>query len=170
MSYESLDAVAAAGEKETLSAFLDDQRELLLGKMEGASDEDLRKRLVPSLTTMLGVVKHLAYVERWWFQDRFLGRDVEYPWTDDDPDADFKVGPRETTEEILDLYRAECENSRAIVAETDLDRLASHKFKSGAGPPSLRWIVAHMIEETARHIGQVDILREQLDGATGYRW
>ena len=165
MSHESLDAVAAGKEKETLAAFLNHQRELVVNKIAGASDEDARKRLVPSLTTLLGIVNHLAYVERWWFQDRFLGEACEYPWTDEDPDAEFK--PEESIQEVVDLYQTECAKNNQIIADADLDQLSPYKFRSGAGPPSLRWIILHMIEETARHAGHMDILREQLDGATG---
>ena len=139
-------------------------------KLEGVSDEDLRKAMVPSGTSLLGMMKHLAYVERWWFQQIFAGRDdCEYPWTDDDPDADFRIEPDETTQQIFDLYNAECEVNRHIVAPARLDEMAKGKKKPNDPRPgfSLRWILVHMIEETARHNGHADILREQIDGATG---
>lgn len=152
--------------KALLEAFLDQQREFLIKKVSEASEADQRKRLVPSETTLLGLVKHLAYVERWWFQDRFAGQSASYPWTDEDMDADFRVEEGETTEAILDLYRAECEKSRAITASASLDDRSQHGTKS-RGPQSLLWILLHMIEETARHNGHADILREQMDGTTG---
>ena len=136
----------------------------MLNKVEGVSDEDLRRPMVPSGTTLLGLVKHLAYVERWWFQDVFGGETVEYPWTDDDPDADFRIEPNESTQEIVDLYVEECRKNRDIVAAASLDDMAARPDRSKY---SLRWIVAHMIEETARHNGHADILRELIDGVTG---
>ena len=137
----------------------------MLWKCQGLSDHDLRRRpSPPSSLTMLGLVKHLAYVERWWFQDVFAGRECSYPWTDEDPDADFRIEPNETTQEILDLYKAEGETSNQIVAGASLDDMAKRPERSHY---SLRRILVHMVEETARHTGHADILREQIDGATG---
>lgn len=155
---------ATTDDKELLASFIDTQREAMLALAGGLSDEALRKRLVPSDTTILGMIKHLAYVERWWFQDVFEGRECSYPWTDDDPDADFRVESDETTAQILDLYRAECETSRSIFEEHDLGDVSVSSERPSC---SLKWVVLHMIEETARHAGQADILREQLDGKTG---
>ncbi|MDQ3645394.1 MAG: DinB family protein [Actinomycetota bacterium] len=164
---ERIDPPAAAGESETLHAFLDYHRATLLSKIEGVSDEDLRWSPVPSGTTLLGLVKHLAYVERWWFQDRFAGREAgTYPWTDGDWDADFRIEPDETTAEIVDLYLREVAQSRAITDGVDLEERAQRARKT-AEPATLRWIVAHMIEEMARHNGHADILRELIDGVTG---
>lgn len=151
-------------ERELLAAFLDYNRETLLWKISGLDDEALRRRLVPSQTTLLGLVKHLAAVERSWFQRTFAGRDVPTPWTDADPDADFRIEPDETTAQILALYQAEIAISRQIAAAApSLDAVAQRPDR----PVSLRWIMVHMIEETARHVGHADILREQIDGATG---
>ena len=150
-------------EAETLAGFLDFHRATLLWKLEGLDDEQLRRPMVPSGTSLLGMVKHLAYVERWWFQQVWAGREVTYPWTDEDPDADWRVEPSETTEDILALYRGECARSREIAAAASLDGVAHHP----RGERSRRWILVHMIEETARHNGHADILREQLDGVTG---
>lgn len=151
-----------AGERETYFASMDQQRAAMLAICEGCSDEDLRRRFVSSESTILGIVKHLAYVERWWFQDRFAGRECEYPWTDDDPDAEFRIAPDETTEEILDLYRSECDESRRIALAHDLEDRASRRPEL-----TLRWVLDHMITETARHAGQADILRELADGTAG---
>lgn len=151
-----------AGERETYLASLDQQRAAMLAICEGCSDEDLRRRFVASESTILGIVKHLAYVERWWFQDRFAGRDCDYPWADDDPDADFRVEANESTEHILELYRSECAESRRIASAYDLEDRAAHRPEL-----TLRWVLDHMITETARHAGQADILRELADGAAG---
>ena len=145
-------------------AFLDHHRATLLWKIDGVSDEDLRRPMVPSGTSLLGMVKHLAYVERGWFQRTFLAQDVSFPWTKEDPDADFRIEPDETTQDVIDLYNQECEISRQIVGAASLDDMARHSKRSDY---SLRWILVHMIEETARHNGHADILREMIDGTTG---
>ena len=158
---------STGGEREMLAGFLDFQRATLLWKLEGLDDEQLRRAMVPSGTSLLGLVKHLAYVERSWFQEVWDGQEVSYSWTKQDPDADWRIEPDETTEDVLALYNGECDRSRAIVAAaSSLDELAEHPRQRG-WKMSRRWILIHMIEETARHVGHADILREQLDGATG---
>ncbi len=156
------DVPFAADERQTLLSLLDLQRAAVVAICAGCSDDDLRARLVVSPTSILGIVKHLAYAERWWFQDNFAGREVGYPWTDTDPDAEFRIGPGESTQAVLDFYGTECRISRAIVAAAGLDDRAVRRPEL-----SLRWIAGRMIWETARHAGQADILREQLDGVTG---
>lgn len=151
-------------EKKVLSATLDAQRNAMRALCYGLSDDQLRQRLLPSVTTILGMVKHLAYVERWWFQDVFEGRPCEYPYKEGDWDADFRIESGESTTEILDLYRTECNVARQIVASHALtDVSVNHTQRP---PCTLRWTILHMIEETARHAGHADILREQLDGKT----
>jgi uncharacterized damage-inducible protein DinB len=157
------DPPLAADEKTMLEAFLDYHRATLLMKVSGVSDDDLRRKPTVSSMTLLGLVKHIAYVERWWFQAVFAGQEVEFPWSDDDPDGDWRVEPDDTTEGIIELYKAEVQKSREIVAAASLDEMAK-QFRLGR---SLRWIVLHMIEETARHNGHADILREAIDGVTG---
>jgi uncharacterized damage-inducible protein DinB len=152
-------------EKLVLATFRRQGHNAILALCDGLSDEQLRQRLVPSLTTILGMVKHLAYVERWWFQDVFAGRHCEYPWSDTDMDADFRIEPAESTAEILELYRNECAESAAITERHELDDISVNHTQRP--PCTLRWTILHMIEETARHAGQADILRELLDGRTG---
>jgi hypothetical protein len=126
--------------------------------------------MVPSGVTLLGIVKHLAFVERAWFQRRFADRDVPAtPRTPDDPDPDFRIESSETTQEIIDLYKRECDISREIVANASLDDVAPETQPDSGGRTgfSLRWILTHMIEETARHNGHADIFREMIDGSTG---
>lgn len=156
------DVPFAVDERRTLLALLDLQRASVTAICTGCSDDDLRARLVLSDTSILGIVKHLAYAERWWFQDNFAGRAASYPWTDADPNAEFRISADESTRQVLDFYAEQCQQSRDIVAAADLDDRAARR-----GELSLRWIVGRMIWETARHAGQADILREQLDGATG---
>jgi uncharacterized damage-inducible protein DinB len=156
----------AGTETETLGGFLDFQRATLLWKLEGLDDEQLRRAMVPSGTSLLGMVKHLAYVERSWFQRVWAGQEITVIWTEEDPDADWRIEPDETTKYVLALYEGECARSREIVAAaSSLDETVVHpRWKVEL---SRRWILTHMIEETARHVGHADILREQLDGATG---
>lgn len=118
---------------------------------------------MPSPTTLLGLVKHLANVERTWFGRVFAGQDLPDPWTEEDPDVDFRIEPGETVENIFAFYREECDGSRRIVEAVSLDDVARHLGRDH----TLRWILIHMIEETARHVGHADILRELTDGVVG---
>ena len=159
-----------AGEREALEGFLDYYRDTILWKVSGMSDDDLRRVIVPSGWSPLGMVKHLAYVEQSWFRTRFAGeKDLPVPWTKQDLDADFRVEPRERTEEILDLYREQCDRSRKIAIGASLDDLAADwpADRLPEDRPNLRWIYVHMIEETARHAGHLDVARELIDGTTG---
>jgi hypothetical protein len=156
-----------ASEKEALEATLDFHRATIKWKLEGLTLEQATRPMTPSDTKLLGILKHLAYVERWWFQENFLGRECEYPWSESgDMEADFKIFPGETIESIVALYDDECAKSREIVAAASLDDVAVKARRTG-GHPTLRWIMLHMIEEVARHNGHADILRELLDGKTG---
>ena len=155
-----------ASQHETLVALLDYARDAVVRKLAGLSDEELRRALVPSGVTLLGMVKHLAYVERWWFRAVFAGEDVDFPWTDDDPDADWRVEPGETTADILALYAAEVDQSRAIVTASSLEDHA--REPSWPGPHvTLGWLLPYMIQEVSRHNGHANILRELIDGRTG---
>jgi hypothetical protein len=160
--------VSAAGERVILETFLDLYREVIRNKVSGLSDEGAVRRLVPSATTPGGIVKHLRWVELNWFQRVLAGRpESDFPpppWSDEDPDGDFRLEPGETLAQVLADYDAECERSRATAARYSLDDTGTHRRM---GATSLRWIYIHMIEETARHAGHADILREQLDGSTG---
>jgi uncharacterized damage-inducible protein DinB len=155
---------AAGSEREILEAFLDHQRDTLLWKVSGLTEEQLRKVWTPSGMSLLGLVKHLAYVERNWFQNRFLTRDLPVAWSESDPDGDFRIEPEETAASIIAFFRAEVAESKRIVAEAEsLDAIAQHPRR----PHSLRRILVHMIEETARHNGHADLMREATDGQTG---
>jgi hypothetical protein len=156
-----IDPPFIGSERELLTAFLDYHRQTVLLKVEGVSDTDLRRMMTSSGLSLLGLIKHLAYVERWWFQGVFAGEDVSFPWTDENPDADFHIESDETTQDIFTLYQTEVKRSREIVSGSSLDDIARR------GEPSLRWILIHMIEETARHNGHADLMRETIDGQTG---
>jgi uncharacterized damage-inducible protein DinB len=138
---------------------------VIVRKVAGLSLEDATRRVVPSDSTLLGIVKHLGFVERGWFQSGIGGQTFEVPWSDEDPDADFRIEPGETVEGIVAWYEEQCERARDIVADTTLDQLEVRV--RDAPKRSLRWILVHMVEETARHAGHMDIIREQIDGGTG---
>jgi uncharacterized damage-inducible protein DinB len=160
--------VATADERALFEAFLDNYRAIARAKLLGASESDARKRLVPSATTLGGMIKHLRWVELNWFQRVLAGIPAEdlppVPWTEDDPDADFRLEPEETVASLIAAYDAQCELSREVARARELSDTGIHR---ALGTVSLRWIYLHLIEETARHAGQMDILREQLDGTTG---
>ena len=161
-----------ADERATLSAFLDYHRATLLAKIEGLGREHLAVAAVPtSALTLAGLVKHLAVVEDSWFQEEFLGLELE-PWASapwhDDPDWDFHSAVDDEPADLVALYRAAIERSRAVVAAaSSLDALSVRESRREGTPFSLRWILLHMIEETARHNGHADLLREAIDGSTG---
>lgn len=157
----------AGSELEMLNSFLDYHRDTLLWKASGLDEEALkRKAIATSGLSLLGLVKHLAYVERTWFQHRFKGEDIFDPWTPEDPDSDFRIEPDETAESIIQFYREAVEKSRRIVETANLNDLAVKPRRNG-DRVTLRWILFHMIEETARHNGHADMLREAIDGVTG---
>lgn len=153
----------AGDERALLAEFLDFQRAVALRKVADLSDEDLRRLMTPTGVSLLGIVKHLAHDERWWFRMVFAGEDLEPIWTEEDPDPDWRIEPGEATEQIVDVYRDEIARSREIVAGSGLDDVA----RGQGGDHTLRWILLHMIEEVARHLGHADIIREALDGSTG---
>jgi uncharacterized damage-inducible protein DinB len=151
-------------EKATLSTFLDWYRDVVVRKVEDLDLEAATRRLVPSNTNLLGIVKHLGYVERGWFQRRFLGSDAFRAPAGERADFEFLVTNGETVDSVIAWYQGECAQSRRIVAEHELD---DESKQPGYASTTLRWILVHMIEETARHAGQADIMREQIDGARG---
>jgi uncharacterized damage-inducible protein DinB len=152
-------------EKALLCAQLDEKRAILLRKVGGLDESQLRSTPTASSISLLGLLKHSAYVERYWFRHVFAGERPGFPWTDDDPDADWRPEAGETPQEIRDLYLDEVARSRAITDAAALDDEASTGFEDH--PASLRGILLHMIQETSRHLGHADVIRETIDGATG---
>jgi len=146
-------------EREQLEAFLDDNRSELAGALTGLTEEQARSRLVPSLTTPLGLVKHAAFVERVWFQVSLLGRSRRELGVPEDIDDSFRLAASDSVASVIEDFRAACAESRAAAAGYGLDDLVLHNRR---GPLTLRWVYAHMIEELARHAGHADILREQI--------
>jgi uncharacterized damage-inducible protein DinB len=163
---------ATGDELTLLRQFLDYHRATLVMKVSGLDRQQLGTRLGPSTLTLAGLLKHMALVEDSWFGVVLLGRDEREPWAsvdwDDDPDWEFRTAVDDEPDELLALYTGACERSRAAVAEVgDLNRLSAKPSRSRGEPFNLRWIMLHMIEETARHNGHADLLRENIDGAAG---
>jgi uncharacterized damage-inducible protein DinB len=152
------------GEKESLHVSLDRHRDAVLWKLEGLHDADLRRAMTRSGTNLLGLVKHLAAVEYGWFCETF-GRETEpLPFDDDDPEADMRARPDETTGDVLAFYARARAASDRVIDELEIDATGTAWFGEAV---SLRWVLIHMVEETARHAGHVDIVRELIDGMTG---
>jgi uncharacterized damage-inducible protein DinB len=151
-------------EKESLKVSLDRHRDAILWKLEGLSDDDLRRQLVPSGTSLLGLVKHLGAVEYGWFCTTF-GRTTEpLPFDEDDPEADLRIRPEETTEGVLAFYGRARAAADQVIGELDVEDTGTAWFGDTV---TMRWVLIHMVEETARHAGHVDILRELIDGMAG---
>ncbi len=143
---------------------LDFLRATVVTKVAGLTDEQAFAAPVePSSLTAAGLVKHLTGTERFWFSIDFAAADVPWPWPDDDPHGAFTLDDGDTLRQLVDGYLAECQRSRDVVEGADLDDLAK-------GPEmgfNLRFALVHMIEETGRHCGHLDLVRERIDGTTG---
>lgn len=165
---ERTDPRTDAGERETLTAFLDYHRETLLMKCADLTDEQLRTPAVaPSTLTLMGLVRHIADVERWWFRTVLAGEEIEpLYYSEKDPDGDFRTTASTTWDATLADWRAEVAAAREVTAARGLDDLGVRPSRSGE-PFNLRWVLTHMIEEYARHNGHADLLREAIDGVTG---
>jgi uncharacterized damage-inducible protein DinB len=153
-----------ASEKDMLCGWMDFHRATLLRKLEGLDEQDVRRPLVASGTSLLGIVNHLAFAEDYWFGQVFAGEPEELPRTEPGQELD------EPSLDIIALYELTCARSRVIVQNAELGDHARGSVPNRRGPASgftLRWILTHMIEETARHNGHADILREQIDGTVG---
>lgn len=156
-------------ERTILTIFLDYTRATVHAKCAGLSEEDARQAPLPGspLMTISGLVSHLRWVEYGWFDVNFLGQERRGPWTDDDPDREFRIATSIPLPELLSDYEDVCAQHRKLVATTDLDALSKGELSWRDEPVTLRWVVFHLIEETARHNGHIDILREMADGVTG---
>jgi uncharacterized damage-inducible protein DinB len=164
----------AADEAATLLGFLEYQRATFAWKCSGLGAASLQARVGASSMTLGGMMKHLALVEEGWFLRTLHGRDLGPPWNavdwDADPDWEWRTAAEDTPEQIQALWQDAVARARSAVdealADGGMSRLAQRPWPDGRSP-SLRWIVCHMIEEYARHNGHADLLREQIDGATG---
>jgi hypothetical protein len=157
-----------ADEREALAGFLDWQRNALIRKARGVSDADARSAPTASSLSLLGLLKHSTVWEARWFQGVVAGRPLDDGWPDAEHDvqdgSDFLVGEDDTVDGWVARYEQACETSRQIVAATDLDAPCA---RTDVVDCNVRYVVIHMIEETARHAGHADIIRETLDGTRG---
>ena len=152
-------------ERESLLEFLQQQRDLVAWKVQGGDEAALRAVSTASGLTAQGVVRHLTNCERSWFRWVFADQpDLTFDYTDEDEDGDFRVPDDVSMAQLVADYAAEQKRcDEVILAAETLDQKAVHRDRT------LRWILLHLIEETARHLGQLDVLREQADGVTGER-
>ena len=153
------EATLTGTEREQLEAFLHDNRLEIVGLLDGVTDEQARRRLVPSLTTLLALVKHATFVEKVWFHVSLAGRSRAELGLPEDAEDSWVLSDEDTVESVLSDYRRAWAEADEIAAAYSLDDLATHNRR---GPLTLRWICAHMIEELARHAGHGDILKEQI--------
>src|ERR1700691_3324419 len=155
-------------ERTVLTTFLDYARDTVHAKCEGLPDADARRAPLPGspLMTISGLVSHLRWVESSWIEAKLLGGAINAPWTDDDPDREFRIAAEVPLTQLLAEYRAACARHRDLVASLSLDAPSQGDLWQ-AEPVTLRWVLLHLTEETARHNGHLDILRELADGARG---
>jgi uncharacterized damage-inducible protein DinB len=167
MTVERTEPAYELGETEMLTGWLDYERATLATKCEGLSDAQLRERSVrPSTLSLLGLVRHMAEVERNWFRRVLAQEDAppHYYSDPDDPDGDFDNVDSADVAEAFATWGAECEHARSVTAgATTLDQTGLRREER----VSVRWVLVHMIEEYARHNGHADLLRERIDGTVG---
>lgn len=156
-----------ASEREVLCGFLELQRGVVLSKARGVSIDVFVRTPMDSRTSIGGIVQHLAAVERYWFRRVLAGENWSYLGWETDDDADWLIASHATVDTVLDDYRAAMAESTTIAESFALTDPAKN-ITDGRGPVTLRWVLAHMIEETARHAGHLDVLREQADGTVGW--
>lgn len=162
------DQPASWDERTTLLTMLAYVRATAVAKSEGLSDELAGHAPLATspLTSIGGMVNHLRWVEHSWFENRFAGQPDRGPWTDEEPDREMTLGAEGPLTAVLEGYAEQARLTDEIVAAHDLDDRSELPVRNGEHP-TLRWIVLHMIEETARHNGHLDILREMADGTVG---
>jgi uncharacterized damage-inducible protein DinB len=166
-----IDPPETGPELDQLTSYLDLQRATMLWKTEGLTREQLALPHPPSSLTLGGLLNHLALVEDSWFRVRFAGLPEQELWAgidwDADPDFEFRTAAELEPEDLRRRYEEACARSRDVVAAAQsLDQLSVEPRRNGAHF-DLRWMLLHLIEETARHAGHADLIREAIDGATG---
>ncbi|MEV1081436.1 DinB family protein [Streptomyces sp. NPDC050211] len=169
MTIERREPATTADERTMLEGWLDYHRETLAWKCEGLTDAQLRSASVePSTLSLMGLVRHMAEVERGWFRKVLMDEDAgPIYYSDEDPDGDFHVTEEESWEEAHATWRAEIDIARRNAAGFDLDDLSKGRSRRTGEQFNLRWLYTHMIEEYARHNGHADLIRERIDGTTG---
>ncbi|WP_193070691.1 DinB family protein [Brevibacterium sp. FME37] len=170
-SAELAEPTEAPGERQGLEEFLDYYREVMRRKVSGLDQAALSRSVAASTLTLGGIIKHLSLVEESWFVEDILGQELSDPWAaidwETDRDWDFESAANDSPEYLITLHAKACERSRQILADIDdLDTLVAREPSSG-DRFNVRWVLIHMIEEYARHVGHADLIRESIDGATG---
>ena len=155
-----------ADERTTLTGTLDWFRAVVVNKVTGLSETDARRVMTPTGLSPLGVVSHLGWAERTWFQQTFAGETLTGIGRPDDS-LGFVLDDEDTVESVVAAYNDSAERSRAITAATPTMESLSVRPAPVHGHVSLRWLLVHLIEETARHAGHLDLMRETIDGKTG---
>jgi uncharacterized damage-inducible protein DinB len=141
-------------------------RETLIRKLQGLSDDEQRRAVLPSGTSMLGLFKHCIHVERLWIAYALGGLDVDFPWTEEDEEADWKVGPDENVDTLVALAREEAARSDAIIPALAWDEIGKSPRCVEEGL-TVGWVLSHLVWEIGRHLGQMDVMRELADGQVG---
>lgn len=154
-----------------LSQYLDYQRETMLSKTDGLNGEQLARKHSPSELTLAGLLYHLSLVEEDWMEVRFAGLPDREPWAgvdwNADPNWEFRTAAQLEPEQLRSRYREACERSQQVMSNaTGLDQSSAKALRDGSHF-SLRWVLLHLVEETARHAGHADFLREAIDGTVG---
>ncbi|MGQ4518179.1 DinB family protein [Dermabacteraceae bacterium P13077] len=163
-----------AGEAETLLGFLDFLRATITWKVAGLSESDLRRRSTVSAMTLAGLLKHLTFVENFWFSQVLLGEPEKEPWCgvdwNESPDWEWEIALQESAAKLLNDWQGAVAKSRTLwrkACAQETFSLSSEAALPGGETVSARWILTHMVEEYARHCGHADLLREAIDGQTG---
>ena len=158
-------------ERDSLGQYLDYQRETILLKTEGLTKAQLAQQIPSSRLTLAGILYHLALVEESWFEEDFLGHEprADFAGVDwkADPDYEFRTALEKEPDWLRRRYRDACDRARKVTAAADSLDDVSVSTRVGGKPFTLRWVMLHLIEETARHAGHADLLREAIDGVVG---
>ncbi|MFE9242010.1 DinB family protein [Nocardiopsis sp. NPDC006938] len=165
---ERVDTPTAADERTMLLAWLDWHRATVHRKCAGLAADLSSSAPLPGspMTTIGGIVSHLRWVEAFWFEVVMLNQPDVAPYSTQDPDGEFRAGAERPLDELLSEYADQCARSREITSHLELGNFA-RRVLNDLDRVTLRWVVLHMIEETARHNGHLDVLRELADGVTG---
>nr|WP_206487559.1 DinB family protein [Rhodococcus sp. KRD162] len=151
--------VGVADERTQFDAFVEDYRNSFEAALEGLTEEQARRRLVPSATTLLGLVKHVTWMQRVWFEECIGGTSRRELGLVQNPEQSFRLDAADTVSSVLESYRIACGNARAAVDNLSLDAIVTgHR----AGPRTVRWVYLQVLRELAHHRGHADILREQI--------
>ena len=154
--------------REILLQQLSYYRATLLAKLDGLSEDQLTTSILPSGWSPLGLLKHLVFVERRWMQWGFEAEQLADPWGDHDPDSEgWLVTPEDTVADLTAQLASIAARTQAVASKAELTDRALLGGRFSGDPPTLGWILAHLLQEYARHIGHLDVVRELIDGSTG---